>query len=203
MNRMHLVAMGTVMVIASLQIGCGTTLPTDQPSSDEGTLETDPLDDEGGTTLPTDQPSSDEGTLGTYPLNDEGRPVGWTEETHGNDATPDYGMVFAQNEVKRLDITITPQDWLAMQEDMTALYGEFGQGSGGAQPPPDVNGGDPGPPPPLPGEGQGDLPLQPDGGQDEFSGPPDGGPGGGVRGELEETPTWVPCTGECDGRTWW
>lgn len=67
----------------------------------------------------------------TVPLGVDGRPIGWTEQTHGNDAEPDYTEVFAQNEVKRLDITITPSDWQAMLDDMSALYGEFGQGGMG------------------------------------------------------------------------
>ncbi len=67
----------------------------------------------------------------TVPLGVDGRPVGWSEETHGNDAVADYAKVFAQNEVKRLDITITPSDWQAMLDDMSTLYGEFGQGGMG------------------------------------------------------------------------
>lgn len=42
------------------------------------------------------------------------RPEGWTEETHGDTASPDYGAVFAQDVVKRIDLVIDPADWEAM-----------------------------------------------------------------------------------------
>jgi len=58
------------------------------------------------------------------------RPAGWTDETHGNKATPDYAVVFPEDVVGRLDITIAASDWQAMQDDMTAKYGEFGQSRG-------------------------------------------------------------------------
>ncbi|MCK4660962.1 MAG: CotH kinase family protein [Phycisphaerae bacterium] len=64
------------------------------------------------------------------------RPVGWTDETHGKSAPPDYDEVFAQGKVNRLDITIAPADWQAMQDDMTDMLGEFGAvGDGPPRPP--------------------------------------------------------------------
>ena len=54
------------------------------------------------------------------------RPTGWTEETHGKETEPDYEVVFPQDEVNRLDITITADTWEMMLADMTSLYGEFG-----------------------------------------------------------------------------
>ncbi|MFH1748905.1 MAG: CotH kinase family protein [Planctomycetota bacterium] len=73
-------------------------------------------------------------------LNDEGRPVGWSDETHGNDATPNYDVVFPQGKVNRLDITIAPADWQAMQDDMTDMLGEFGAAGGELAPPPGAPG---------------------------------------------------------------
>lgn len=58
------------------------------------------------------------------------RPDGWDNETHGNHADTNYGVVFPQNEVKRIDITISRRDWLAMLIDMTTLCGIFGIGGG-------------------------------------------------------------------------
>lgn len=40
--------------------------------------------------------------------------------------TPDYNVVFAQDEVKRMDIIIDPADWQIMQEELTFAFGEFG-----------------------------------------------------------------------------
>ncbi|MFY0571237.1 CotH kinase family protein [Archangium lansingense] len=58
------------------------------------------------------------------------RPEGWGEESHGKDAPPAYDVVFAQGKVNRIDLVITPEDWQTMQDDMTAMLGEFGTGGG-------------------------------------------------------------------------
>ncbi len=68
---------------------------------------------------------------------DTERPEGWTDATHAKSADPDYDIVFPQDEVKRLDIVITPTDWLAMLDDMTELYGEAGARKDERMPPGD------------------------------------------------------------------
>ena len=150
MNRRHATALGLVITVGSLQMGC----------------------------LPIDLPLLDDTTQTDVPLNDEGRPVGWTEETHSNDVAANYAVVFPDGEVNRLDITIAPEDWQAMLDDMTAMYGEFGQGGGGGLPPPLVGGG----------------PVAP---------PPGGAPPGTGASFADENPIWVPCTVEFEDRTWW
>ena len=65
--------------------------------------------------LPDDQPPSA-----------SGRPEGWTAQTHGKDAEPDYPTVFPSDRVNRIDITIEAADWQIMQEDMVELLGEPG-----------------------------------------------------------------------------
>ncbi|UXP31593.1 CotH kinase family protein [Reichenbachiella agarivorans] len=55
----------------------------------------------------------------------------WTTETHSNDADPDFGVVFEENTVQRLDIVIVSDHWDAMLEDMTNLYGTLGSSRGG------------------------------------------------------------------------
>jgi spore coat protein CotH len=62
---------------------------------------------------------------------DVSRPEGWTEETHGKKADPNYEIVFPGNKVNRLDITITAADWQAMMDDMEQLWGPR-SGSGGS-----------------------------------------------------------------------
>lgn len=42
----------------------------------------------------------------------------WTETTHGKSATTDYSTVFPQDKVQRLDITISIDDWDAIQTDL-------------------------------------------------------------------------------------
>jgi hypothetical protein len=66
------------------------------------------------------------------------RPEGWSDETHGDSAEPNYEMVFPDDEVRRIDVIIDPADWEEMMADMTDIYGEFGTGDnqpGGNQPP--------------------------------------------------------------------
>ena len=35
-------------------------------------------------------------------------------------------MIFQNNDIKRIDMIFTSEDWQAMLDDMTELYGEFG-----------------------------------------------------------------------------
>jgi hypothetical protein len=144
------------------------------------------------------------------------RPEGWTEETHSNDVEPNYGVVFPQDKVNQITITIDPADWEAMQADMTDILGEPGTGQnrgpdrmrwpeGGAPP----EGMEP------PGGGQpptGDFvppedtePPTGDFTPPEGFEPPPGGPGGGMGGVIDmvsETPMWVPATITFDGTSW-
>ena len=50
--------------------------------------------------------------------------------SHGNDVAPDYGIVFPDNLVNSIIITISPENWQAIQDDLTGLIGEFGSGGG-------------------------------------------------------------------------
>jgi spore coat protein CotH len=52
------------------------------------------------------------------------RPAGWTDETHGNKAAPNYDVVFPVNAVNTLTITIAPDDWAAMEADMEDIYAQ-------------------------------------------------------------------------------
>lgn len=42
----------------------------------------------------------------------------WTTETHSNDVDPNYEIVFEENTVKRIDITISESNWSTMQADL-------------------------------------------------------------------------------------
>ncbi|MGB0867011.1 MAG: CotH kinase family protein [Granulosicoccaceae bacterium] len=55
----------------------------------------------------------------------------WTEETHSKDADPNFSEVFDTTQVKRLDFVVTSERWQEMLDDMTTLYGSFGEGSVG------------------------------------------------------------------------
>ena len=56
----------------------------------------------------------------------------WTAESHGNDVDPDYDMIFPQDQVNSIEITMTAADWAAIKADMSAKsWGTFGQGNSG------------------------------------------------------------------------
>ncbi|HEY6617372.1 MAG TPA: hypothetical protein VIZ32_22750, partial [Vicinamibacterales bacterium] len=65
------------------------------------------------------------------------------QDTHGRDATPDYARVFNQEQVGRLDVTITASDWQALVDDMISMAGPQGGQTVGAP----VPGGIPNPGP--------------------------------------------------------
>ena len=55
----------------------------------------------------------------------------WTIETHSNDGDLNYTEVYDDNNtVRRLDIVFNSDDWQMMLDDMTEIYGPFGQGGG-------------------------------------------------------------------------
>lgn len=58
------------------------------------------------------------------------RPEGWTEETHSNNVDPDYDTVFPQDSVNEIKITISPENWEAMQTNMEELFGAAGNQQG-------------------------------------------------------------------------
>jgi len=136
-------------------------------------------------------------------------PVEWSEETHGNDVDPNYDVVFPDDKVNQITITIAPEEWEAMQANMVELFGEPGTGrdnagfpNGGQHPignPPQAGGG--GSP-----EGfqapEGILNGVPQG----FNAPANGErPAGGGVGDGDmtpENPVWIEATIEFEGITW-
>ena len=128
------------------------------------------------------------------------RPDGWSEATHSNEVDPNYAVVFPEDEVLRLDITIDSAQWELMLADLTGLLGEQGTGGG-----------------PGGGPGGGNFGDQPGGGAPpEGFEPPAGGPGGGggrpgggfggpggVPGDFtSENPMWAEATITFAGSTW-
>jgi hypothetical protein len=135
------------------------------------------------------------------------RPEGWGEETHSKQTEPNYDVVFPQDKVNQITITIDPESWEAMQAKMVELYGESGRGQQGPGRGFPEDGERPLPPVsengempegfPMPGEGQ----LPPQGERPEGGGP--GGPGFGGGGSFgRDNPMWVTATLEFEGNTW-
>ena len=55
----------------------------------------------------------------------------WTETTHGILNSPNYSVVFNQNEVLRIDLVIGEDEWETMQNDLKANLGSSTGGQGG------------------------------------------------------------------------
>ena len=59
----------------------------------------------------------------------------WSINTHSNEVYPNYTEVYENNNsVRRIDIVFNSADWSLMLENMSSLYGTFGQGGGGGGP---------------------------------------------------------------------
>ncbi len=136
------------------------------------------------------------------------------EESHGKDAEPNYAVVFPQDTVNRMDITLSQQAWADLQAEMTGQFGEAGQGGG-------MGGGFPGAPdagnrqnppafpqdgqatPAAPGDGQQAPPDFPQNGQppngDRPGQPPNGGMGRGL--DFGDT-SYVEGAVTFNGQTW-
>ncbi|HMQ29960.1 MAG TPA: CotH kinase family protein [Chloroflexaceae bacterium] len=68
-------------------------------------------------------------TPAASPAAESGRPAGWRAESHGDKAEPNYAVVFPPDAVKTFTITITPESWQKMQDDLnTNLKTRLGSG---------------------------------------------------------------------------
>lgn len=120
----------------------------------------------------------------------------WSTESHSADTDPNYDVVFQDDHVNQITITIAPTDWEAMQTNMTELFGEAGTGENGRG---------------FPGNFQPPEGDKPEPGADGFpegefadrtngNGRPDNQFGGGDM--TPENPMWVSATIEFNGLTW-
>lgn len=110
-----------------------------------------------------------------------------------NAGDTDFDTVFPQDKVNEITITISPENYQTMLDDMTDLYGEQGSGTGLRAEP--GAGRDP----------QGDFPSAPEGGRGGQ--PPQGanfpGGGGGMQMESDsENPVWVEAQVTFNGENW-
>ncbi len=138
-------------------------------------------------------------------------PDGWTESSHGRTAEPDYDLVFPQDSVNRIDIVIAPADWQLMMDDMTELFGTFGEtempsgGDGGShRPPGGPPGGSPGVPFPHTGMTRPDslpFPRPPDG-LFPAGASPGGGGGHGLTFGDDRNPIWAEAAIRFMGNEW-
>jgi spore coat protein CotH len=65
-------------------------------------------------------------------------PAATLTDSHSSEAAPDFEVVFPQDKVNRIEITILPENWQSLQDNMAELFGAFGAGEnnrGGANQP--------------------------------------------------------------------
>lgn len=188
-----------ILCLALVATACGTAVADTTTSADTAataveadvTAEPESTTAEASETVLVEATDADANANADAESEDVARPAGWSEETHSKSADPNYEVVFPDDEVNTLTITIDPENWQAMLDDMTATYGEPGStnrpgGGGGGQARP---GGQAAPPAP---DGQ----AAPGG---RGAGP---GQGGFPTDLTAENPIWVPATIEFEGDTW-
>ena len=107
-------------------------------------------------------------------------------ELDSTSAEPDYDIVFPQDTVNEITITISPENWTLMLEDMTALYGEQGSGQKAG-------------PAGRPGDSQKPAPPAFDGQNPPPAGRP---PMGMMGGADEQNPDWVEAEVTFNGDSW-
>jgi len=47
-------------------------------------------------------------------------------DSHSSETDPDYAVVLPDDQVNQINITISPENWEALQDDMIENYGEAG-----------------------------------------------------------------------------
>ena len=56
----------------------------------------------------------------------QARPAGWNDSSHGEKSRPDYGRLFSMDRVHELRITMAPDRFQAMREDLREIASDFG-----------------------------------------------------------------------------
>lgn len=132
----------------------------------------------------------------------------WTTATHSNDAKPDYDVVFPEDKVNSIEITITSENWEAIRADMISKAGnDFGAGGnmqGGNGQNPNNNGGNMGNPPANGGNpDNGQTPPTNGGNPNNGQNPPNGNGGGGSLDIIPGDPIYVPVSFKYNGKEWY
>jgi spore coat protein CotH len=112
-------------------------------------------------------------------------------------ADPDYDIVFPQDSVNEITITISPENWDLMMEDMTKLYGDQGSGQ---------RAGLAGRPGQAPGDDQRNPPDNQNAPNDQNAPPAQMMPGRAdgemMGGSGDQNPVWVEAEFSFEGEIW-
>lgn len=121
MKRNKRYIFGILLIAAIVANGCRNTEYIEEViAEEEDSTEVEDLND-------NDEYDSTQVDTTAYP--------DWTEYSHGNSTSPVFDLVFSDNDVKRLDITISAANWKAMWDDLDDNLGSsnnrFPNGGGG------------------------------------------------------------------------
>jgi spore coat protein CotH len=201
MKRHSLIALALTLalpvVVACSSVQAGSSAGVNTTTGQQSTIATaDELTTEQQTTTTAAGSATAAGEGATTPdEQDAARPEGWSDASHSSNAELNTEVVFPQAEVNQITITISPENWAAMQANMAELYGEAGSGRAlpGMDGPPAMDGAA-GQPPAMPEDGA--PPARPNG--------PGGRPGGMPMGGdlIDENPEWGTATVTFQYQTW-
>lgn len=111
-----------VLIVSTLLLAACNTAPTEVEAMSSAEVN----DRETNEVMPVESADADDAEDDEDEVD---RPENWGEASHDKSADADYDLVFPQDEVNRIDITISAETWEAMQANMTDLFGEQGDGS--------------------------------------------------------------------------
>ncbi len=200
--RLLIAAMGLILPFST--IACAQPILDTTAQPEAATEATTESTTESSTSESTSEPNTE---TETATASVDGRPVGWREASHSNDVDPNYAVVFPDDKVNEITITISPDNWAAMQANMTDLLGEPGSrrqggpGGGGFGGPRataslDASNG-------MTGTATITATMPFTGAAPAGFQRPPGGGGPGFGGDMTiENPMWVTATIEFDGQTW-
>ncbi len=134
--RLYLQRLIALLVLFGLILftACDTLSPGENGEPTESSQEETATQTDENVDSQEDSMIDDESDGEIVNSDDAGRPEGWSEETHGKKADPNYEVVFEDSAVPRMDISISPEDWQTMMDDTSEDYGPFGGGGCGAIP---------------------------------------------------------------------
>ena len=185
-----------LLLVMSQVLACATPIDSDGTASTTEAVAVSAATSTAVPTVITTSAVDDASEIDEITDSDEvERPAGWTEASHSNDVDPDYDVVFPQDAVNEILITIDAESWQSLLGNMEELYGEQGSGSSGRNRPGALL------------DTEDNEAIVATGTKTSVAltqnpGQSGGGNDGGVMDDLSENTDWVTCTITFENNTW-
>lgn len=111
-----------ILLLLSLTLGACSSPSPETITEEVALTDNAPIEIIVEDTLPVTEATAEETEIS--------RTASWSDETHSKETEPNYDVVFPQDEVNRLDITVTSEAWQAMLADLDSLYGNSNSSGG-------------------------------------------------------------------------